>query len=304
MRTAFINELIALAGKNPRLFLIVGDLGFSVVEPFAEKYPDRFLNAGIAEQNMAGVAAGIASEGYHVLIYSIANFPTFRCAEQLRNDIAYHELPVTVVAVGGGLAYGNLGYSHHAVQDYAIIRTMPNMTLAAPGDPVETACCLDWLVDNPCPSYLRLGKAGEAVVHSQRPDVKPGVPVILKESIESGLLVLTTGAALTYGAAFVKETEFSGWGLASVPIWGEPFRCILAESLSCYRKIIVIEDHLCAGGFGSFVGETLIMKGAHHVAIRYLALDSYVCGQVMMQQALNSIGGITHDRFRQLQLSF
>ncbi len=304
MRTAFINELIALAAKNPRLFLIVGDLGFSVVEPFAEKYPDRFLNAGIAEQNMTGLAAGLASEGYHVFTYSIANFPTFRCAEQIRNDIAYHELPVTVVAVGGGLAYGNLGYSHHAVQDYALMRTMPNMTLAAPGDPVETVACLDWLAENPCPSYLRLGKAGEAVVHSHRPEVTPGALVILKEPVESGLLVLTTGAALTYGAAFIEHAEFNGWGLASVPIWGEPFRSILAESLSCYRKIIVIEDHLYAGGFGAFVCETLIMKGGHYVDIRCLALDSCVCGQVMKQQALNSFGGITYDRFRQLKLSF
>src|SRR5436189_6111623 len=116
MRTAFIQELIAQARLHPDIFLVVGDLGFSVVEPFREEFPDRFLNAGVAEQNMTGLAAGLASEGYRVFTYSIANFATFRCAEQIRNDIAYHHLPVTIVAVGGGLAYGNLGYSHHAVQ--------------------------------------------------------------------------------------------------------------------------------------------------------------------------------------------
>ena len=104
MRTAFINELIVQARTNPKIFLVVGDLGFSVIEPFAEEFPDRYLNAGVAEQNMTSVAAGLASEGYHVFTYSIANFPTLRCFEQIRNDICYHNLPVTVVAVGGGVA--------------------------------------------------------------------------------------------------------------------------------------------------------------------------------------------------------
>src|ERR1043165_2424780 len=134
MRTAFINELVLLARTNPKIFLVVGDLGFSVVEPFAKEFPDRFLNAGVAEQNMTGVAAGLASEGYHVFTYSIGNFPTLRCLEQIRNDVCYHELPVTVVAVGGGLAYGNLGYSHHAVQDLAVMRSLPRLTILAPAD--------------------------------------------------------------------------------------------------------------------------------------------------------------------------
>ena len=142
MRNAFIEELVALARVNSQIALVVGDLGYSVIEPFAKEFPDRFINAGVSEQNMTGLAAGMASEGYHVFTYSIANFPTFRCAEQIRNDVAYHNLPVTVVAVGGGLAYGALGYSHHAVQDFALIRSMPNMLIAAPGDPHEVRACM------------------------------------------------------------------------------------------------------------------------------------------------------------------
>ena len=160
MRNAFIHELVNLASSNDRIALIVGDLGFSVVEPFADCFPDRFINAGVAEQNMMGLAAGMASEGYHVFVYSIANFPTFRCAEQTPNDVDYHRLPVTVVAVGGGLAYGNLGYSHHAVQDYALMRLFPNMLIAAPGDTMEVRACLRHLTSYPQPSYIRLGKAG------------------------------------------------------------------------------------------------------------------------------------------------
>ena len=161
MRTAFIEELTAQARLNPAIFLVVGDLGYSVIEPFAAEFPDRFLNAGVAEQNMAGLAAGLASEGFHVFTYSIANFPTLRCLEQIRNDICYHNLPVTSVAVGAGLAYGNLGYSHHAVQDIAIFRTLPNLRLLSPADPGEARGAVQWLSANPCPSYLRLGKAGE-----------------------------------------------------------------------------------------------------------------------------------------------
>ena len=118
MRDTFIEYLTELAENNKNIFLLVGDVGYNVVEKFQKKFPDRYLNVGVAEQNMTGIAAGLATEGYHVFTYSIANFPTFRCAEQIRNDIDYHNLPVTVVAVGGGVAYGNLGYSHHAIQDY------------------------------------------------------------------------------------------------------------------------------------------------------------------------------------------
>src|SRR5215217_2366321 len=147
MRTAFIEQLIEEAKADDSVFLIVGDLGFSVVEPFAELFPERFLNAGVAEQNMTGLAAGLATQGYKVFTYSIANFPTLRCLEQIRNDVCYHNLPVISVAVGGGLAYGSLGYSHHAVEDLAILRTLPNMGVVAPGDPHETRAAVKALVE-------------------------------------------------------------------------------------------------------------------------------------------------------------
>ena len=144
---------------------------------------------------MTGLAAGMASEGYHVFTYSIANFPTFRCAEQIRNDIDYHRLPVTVVSVGGGLAYGALGYSHHAVQDYALMRSMPNLVIAAPGDPLEVRACLRYLVANPGPSYLRLGKAGEPCFHAEVPSLSPGQWLSVRPGSARRAL-LSTGAGL------------------------------------------------------------------------------------------------------------
>jgi len=165
MRNAFIKELVAAAEENNKIVLVVGDLGYGVVEPFSERFPDRFFNSGVAEQNMMGIASGLASEGCHVFVYSIANFPLFRCAEQIRNDVDYHGYAVTIVSVGGGVAYGNLGYSHHAVQDYSLVRSLPNMLIASPGDPNETTACIRYLLNNPQPSYLRLGKAGEPIIN-------------------------------------------------------------------------------------------------------------------------------------------
>ena len=138
MRNSFIKELCKLNRAHENIILVVGDLGFSVVEPFLDEFPNNFINAGVAEQNMTGLAAGMASEGYQVFTYSIANFPTFRCAEQFRNDVDYQNIGVTVVTVGGGLAYGALGYSHHAIQDYALMRTMPNTLILSHNSSVLT----------------------------------------------------------------------------------------------------------------------------------------------------------------------
>jgi len=298
MRTAFIQELIQQARLHPEVFLVVGDLGFSVVEPFAKEFPDRYLNAGIAEQNMTGVAAGLASEGYHVFTYSIANFPTFRCLEQIRNDVAYHNLPVTVVSVGGGLAYGSLGYSHHAVQDYAVMRPLPGMTIAAPGDPWETRASVQWLCENPRPSYLRLGKAGEPVFHSAQPPLAPGSLLLVKAAASKAKakakakgIFLTTGAALGYALeAAASPLLEGGWSVYSLPVWGETVKNAVAEALRAHVCVVVVEDHLEAGGFGSFIREA--MRGDTHVALRTLSLDPKVCGTVASQTALNKLGGL------------
>ena len=129
MRNIFIEELTKAAKKNKKIILVVNDLGYSVVENFAKLFPKQFFNAGVAEQNMMGLAAGLALDGNQVYVYSIGNFPTFRCAEQIRNDIDYHKLPVTIVNVGSGVSYGNLGYSHHSIQDYGLLRLFPNMLI-------------------------------------------------------------------------------------------------------------------------------------------------------------------------------
>lgn len=288
MRTAFLDELIVLARTNPEIALVVGDLGYSVIEPFAEEFPDRFINAGVAEQNMTGLAAGMASEGYHVFTYSIANFPTFRCAEQVRNDVAYHDLPVTVVAVGGGLAYGVMGYSHHAVQDYALMRTMPGLTIAAPGDPMETRACLRYLVDNPGPSYLRLGKAGEPVLHHDVPDIEPGRWLRVREG-NSTEAIVTTGAALGLALQRSERLSPNAPSIFSMPLWGMAHKHQQPEQATRFRRVVTMEDHLHDGGFGSWMLEAL---NGTDVAVSLEALDPVVCGTVGTQATLNALGGL------------
>lgn len=293
MRNAFIDELVALAGQHRQIALIVGDLGFSVIEPFADRFPDRFINAGVAEQNMTGLAAGMASEGYHVFTYSIANFPTFRCAEQIRNDIDYQKLPVTVVAVGGGLAYGALGYSHHAVQDYALIRSMPNMLIAAPGDPSEVRACLRYLVAHPQPSYLRLGKTGERDFHAGIPELAPGRwhPVAAPGPTSKHVL-LSTGATLELAMTLQQRPEYREHAVCSLPLWGLGSKPLQPAQIAGVDSVTTLEDHLEDGGFGSWLMESLKHEPDLRARLHGLSLDADVCGLVGSQATLNALGGL------------
>lgn len=294
MRNAFIQELMALADVNDRIALVVGDLGYGVVETFAKRFPKRFFNAGVAEQNMMGLSAGLASEGMHVFVYSIANFPTFRCAEQIRNDVDYHQLPVTVVAVGGGLAYGNLGYSHHAVQDYALMRIMPNMLIAAPGDPMEVRACLRYLVNNPQPSYFRIGKAGEPNIHAVVPKVTPGQWVTVRIGT-TGSSFVTTGAALDLATRLV-DTGHSAHSVHSVPLWSMKSKRQQMGLIEKFQEIITVEDHLLDGGFGSWMLESTMGFPNLITRINVKALDAKVCGMVGKQITLNTEGGLTQEQ--------
>ncbi len=258
MRNKFINYLIDRNRKYNDSYLLVGDLGYGLVEPFKEEFPEKYINIGIAEQNMASISAGISSEGFKVFCYSIANFNTFRCAEQIRNDIDYHQLPVCIVSVGGGLAYGNLGYSHHAIQDYSLIRSFPNMKIFSPADPFETELCLDLFYKDNSPSYLRLHKANEPILNKEKTPIIPGLPRYIEGKKNSNKIILTTGYA-TQGAKKLlqnnkKLTDFS---LYSLPCWGMKYRKNIIEFLRNFSDIITIEDHLKSGGFGSWILECL-----------------------------------------------
>ena len=286
MRTAFIQRLILQARRNPEIFLIVGDLGYSVVEPFAAEFPDRFLNVGVAEQNMTGVAAGLASEGFHVFTYSIANFPTLRCLEQIRNDVCYHNFAVTVVAVGAGMAYGNLGYSHHCVQDIACLRGMPNLTLLSPADPGETVACVDWLAKNPGPSYLRLGKAGEPKIHSQPVTLNGPVKVIDRDGQTA---MVATGSVLSEA---VRASEILGEEGIACDVFSmirlAPVGTTDFCELSTYKTVVTVEEHVGPGGLGELI-RSGIQRGTY---VESLAVNAGTASSVGSQSILRQLSGL------------
>ena len=165
MRDTFVKTLLEIAKQDKNVYIVTGDLGFGVLKPFWTELPDQIINAGIAEQNMTSVAAGLAMQGKIVYTYSIGNFPTLRCIEQIRNDCAYHNANVKVVCVGGGFVYGSLGMSHHATEDIAMMRALPDVTVLAPGDLVESECATKAIYKQEGTCYLRLGRGGEKRIH-------------------------------------------------------------------------------------------------------------------------------------------
>lgn len=258
MRTNFINQLIEEARRNEKIFLLVGDLGYHVIEPFAEEFPDRFLNVGIAEQNMAGIAAGLAMTGYNVYFYSIGNFPTIRCLEQIRNDIAYHQANVKVVSVGAGYAYGSLGATHQATEEIGSLRVLPNMVVATPGDPLEARAITKISASYDGPMYIRLGKAGEKTVHSEDSiNLKIGdiCSVITREGNQTA--VLACGNILDAALHQINEENLN-YDLYSVPF----VKPINKEQLINIVKthpagLITIEEHQSSCGMGSAIVEVL-----------------------------------------------
>ena len=272
MRTAFLNELYELAKQDPRVVFITGDLGFSVVEKFMQELPKQFVNAGVAEQNMTGMAAGMAMSGKIVFTYSIANFPTLRCLEQIRNDLCYHEANVKIVSVGGGFAYGSLGATHHATEDLGVMRMLPGMTVIAPGDPMEARCATRAVIEHVGPCYLRLGKAGEPEVHKGKIDYKIGKAVRFREG--GDLTLISTGSFLQT-AAKVAEA-LARQGIEARVLSMHTLKPLDTESvLTAAREtgaLFTLEEHSIIGGLGSAVAEVLAENENSHRIFRRIGL--------------------------------
>ena len=277
MRRLLIKELVK-SNKDKSIYLIINDLGFSVIEPFKEKFPDRIFNAGVSEQNMMGMAAGIASENCNVFVYSIANFSTFRCAEQIRNDIDYHKLPVTIVSVGSGVGYGNLGYTHHALQDYALMRSFPNMQILSPGNNNELIGLLNYIKKNPQPSYLRLDKDEHKNEKIQKIIISPGkIHKLINGNKKK--IILTTGSVQGL-AREIKSKKFKDYSLYSMPMWGMKAKNTAKNIIKRFDEIITIEDHFYDGGFGSWLKECI-----NNTKIKTIIKSKYINSNV-----LNEVG--------------
>lgn len=300
MRDTFVRTLIELAKENKDIELLTGDLGFGVLKPFWETLPDQFTDAGIAEQNMTTVAAGMALEGKTVFTYSIGNFPTLRCLEQIRNDCTYHRANVKVVCVGGGLVYGSLGMSHHATEDLAIMRALPDMVVMAPGDPLEAAEATKAIAAHQGTCYLRLGRGGERRIHDSIQDFKIGKAIkIVDRRKESGhnIALFSTGAILDEVCDASVALEQKGIGVVqySFPTVKPIDRKVILECVKDTEAIFTVEEHNITGGFGSAVAEVLAGAGAGTPLYR-LGLNDEYCTKVGSQQYLRNEYGISAEK--------
>ena len=297
MRDTFVKTLIELAKENKNIELLTGDLGFGVLKPFWETLPDQFTDAGIAEQNMTTVAAGMALEGKTVFTYSIGNFPTLRCLEQIRNDCTYHNANVKIVCVGGGLVYGSLGMSHHATEDLAIMRALPDMVVMAPGDPVEAAEATKAITAYQGTCYLRLGRGGERRVHKSIPDFKIGKAIPIADRRKTSgpnIALFSTGAILDEVCDACAALEKKGVGVIqySFPTVKPIDRETILECAKESDAIFTVEEHNVTGGFGSAVAEVMAGEGTG-IPLYRLGLNDEYCTKVGSQQYLRNEYGIS-----------
>jgi transketolase len=293
MRSAFLKTLEELAAVDPRINFVTGDLGFTVVEPYAKRFPNQFLNVGVAEQNMTGLAVGMALSGKIVFTYSIANFPTLRCLEQIRNDGCYHKANLKVVSVGGGLAYGALGSSHQATEDIAVMRALPGMTVVAPGDPIEAEYATRAIAALPGPCYLRLGKAGEPRVHQGSIDFRLGRAIRVREGKD--VTVVSTGGMLPACADAAKTLEREGMSVRLLsmhtikPLDAEAILAAASET----SAILTVEEHSVIGGLGSAVAELLAQESPRRIGFRIMGLPDQFCRSVGSQDYLKKVSRLS-----------
>lgn len=293
MRDAFFDALVQLAEEDQNIHLIVGDLGFGVTKIFAQRFPERLLNAGVAEQNMTGIAAGMALSGKTVFTYSIANFPVLRCFEQIRNDVCYHKANVKVVAVGGGFAYGSLGASHHATEDLAVMRALPGMTVIAPGDPAEAQAATRAIASMKGPCYLRLGRAGEPKVHHNPIQFQIGKAIVARKGDD--ITLISTGGMLETSVHVADKLSLKGIGcrVLSMHTLKPLDEAAVCAALDETAAIFTLEEHSIIGGVGSAVAEVLSEKHEKPVLFKRFGLPSSFTCTVGAQEYLRAQHGLT-----------
>lgn len=297
MRDTFVKTLIDIAKDDRNVNLITGDLGFGVLKPYWEQLPDQFINAGIAEQNMTGIAAGMACEGKTVFTYSIGNFPTLRCLEQIRNDCAYHNANVKIVCVGGGFVYGSLGMSHHATEDIAIMRALPNVVVMAPGDLVEAECATRAIANYPGTCYLRLGRGGEKRIHKKIENFEIGKSIKVKDGEK--VVIFSTGGIFD---EVQRSSEILHKKGIDVGIYTFPtIKPLDIESIrDCAKKydyIVTVEEHNIIGGFSGAVAEVIAeMTSEKKASLIRIGLNDMYSSIVGDQKYLRNEYGMSAEK--------
>ena len=291
MRNAFAAEVTELAAADPRIVLLSGDIGNRLFDRYKERQPERFLNCGVAEANMIGMAAGMAMSGLRPIAYTIAAFATVRCLEQIRVDVCYHEAPVIIVGVGAGLSYASLGGTHHACEEIAMLRALPKMSIVCPADPLEVRLAVRAAVAYDRPVYIRLGKKSEPAVHGNTPEFAIGRGIVLREGREACLLATGTVVHAALAAADALESSGISTRVVSLHTVKPLDEALLADAVERFRLVATIEEHSTIGGLGGAVAEWVADRApARARLVRIGTPDAFVHGAVEQDDARALVG--------------
>src|SRR3990172_6624568 len=296
MRTEFAQTLTKIARQDRNTVLVTGDLGFGVLDEFAREFPTQYFNAGVSEQNMTGLAVGLALEGKIVYTYSIGNFPTLRCLEQIRNDACYHNANVKIVVIGGGLAYGALGMSHQATEDIAIMRALPNMVVVCPCDFAEAVAATHAMIEHEGPLYYRCGYKKEPPIHEKPIEFKLGRAIRVREGAEAAIIFTGTIGNQAVAAADALEKDGIHCRLVSMhtvkPLDNE---CVVAAARET-GAVITLEEHNAAGGPVGSAAATLLDACIQPKKFLTLALPDRYVSQVGSHEWLLDQFGLSAPR--------
>lgn len=296
MRNAFAAEITALAAEDPRIVLLSGDIGNRLFDPFKERYPARFLNCGVAEANMVGVAAGMALCGLRPVTYTIASFMTTRCFEQIRVDVCYHHLPVVIVGVGAGLAYAANGGTHHALEDIAILRALPEMTVVCPADTAEVRLAVRAALACRGPVYLRLGKKGERAIHAAPPAFRLGEGIVVRQG--SDVCLLGTGSMVAVAQDVADRLAAAGRTAEVVSLHTvKPLDdALLARICTEFPLVATLEEHSVLGGLGGAVAEWMADRAAVRARLLRCGTSDRYLHEAGGQEYARGVFGLTPER--------
>ncbi len=303
MRITFVNTLFEMAKKDKRIMLLTGDLGFSVFEQYIKELPKQYLNMGVAEQNMTGVAAGMAMEGKIPFIYSIVPFVTMRNFEQIRNDICYQNLNVKIVGVGAGFSYGPYAHTHHGLEDIGILRTLANLIILCPGDPIEVALATKAMLNHIGPVYLRLGRAGEPNIHKAMPSFKIGKGILIEDGKD--ITIIGTSTLLQRAWEVVSSLKEKGLSIRLISMHTiKPLDTqIILESARKTPAIFTLEEHSIIGGLGSAVAEVLVENRAN-VIFKRIGVPDRFSKVIGSQEYMRRANGLSAEQIIETILNF
>jgi transketolase len=293
MRGSFVKKLIEAARRDPNLYLLTADLGFRALESFRDEFPKQFVNVGVAEANMVGLAVGLALTGKRVCVYSIVPFVTFRCYEQIRNDVCWHDLDIKLIGVGGGFSYGNQGISHNTTEDVAVMRALPNMTVFSPADRVEAEAMSEIVLNHRGPAYLKLGKTASRQIYSETPKFEFGRGLTVRAG--GDLTLISTGNIIETALAAADALAKRGIGarVISMPCVKPLDQELVLKAARETGAVFTVEEHSIIGGLGSAVAETILESEHSGIVFHRFGVPDVFPDRIGSQQYLRDHYGLS-----------